>query len=290
VKASILSGVVWGVLLACPWTLAAQGAAVSGGIGLPIYLPDLTPYETSFEPPLLLGLQGTGRGTQALTLDRSTRPSFWGAIEWFPAPHAGLVVRGSFLRTPFEGTNTPYQVTLDYLARQPPDSVERQYHYERTTPWPDTTGHLDTWSFDLQASVAGGSTSGVRVHADGGLSLISLSGSFGPVGFTTFQLGGHAVLFPNEYELVLAPARTWSAAAVISGGISLPLGSQAGIDISGRAVLPRTISADVNVLSVRNDTAIGELSIENAQRALAPVPLEVKLGTFQLLVGIRVGL
>lgn len=287
---SLIACVIFVLLFLVPCTLRAQGTAVSGGVGFPLYLPDIFPYRTNFVPLFLYGMQGTGQGTQTLTLERSIRPSLWGALEWLPAPHAGLLVRGVFLRTPVSGINTPYHGTVDYLASQPPDNVERQYHYERSTPWPDTTGHFDTWSFDVQATVATSSHSRARVHADGGLSVIGIAGSFEPVGFTTFQLGGHAVLFPNEYELVLGSARTWTAAGVASGGVTIQIGPRAGIDVLARAVLPRTVSLELKVLSVGGDTAFDELSIEDAQRALAPAPLQVKFGTFDLLVGIRVGL
>lgn len=267
---------------------SAQGAAVSGGIGVPIYVPHLAPYRTSFPPPFLYGTQATGQEAQALTLDRRRRASFWGALDWFPGPHAGLLVRASFLRSPLDGANTPFQVTVDYLARQPPDYVERQYHYERSTAWPDTTGHMDRWSFDVEASLAAGGGSAVRAHIDGGLTFIGTSASFEPVGLTSFQLGGHSVLFTNEYRLALGAARAWSVSGVISGGLGIPIGPHASVDISGRAVLPRSITANIAVTSVGGDTALAELSTDDAQRMLAPAPMEVKLGAFELLVGVRV--
>ncbi|MGE5812994.1 MAG: hypothetical protein ACM36C_00765 [Acidobacteriota bacterium] len=287
---SLIACVVFVVVFLVPCTLRAQGTTIGGGVGFPLHLPDISSYQTSFVPLFLYGMQGTGKGTQTLTLERSIRPSLWGALEWLPAAHGGLLVRGVFQRTPVSGINTPYHVTVDYLASQPPDNVAQQYHYERSTPWPATTGHLDTWSFDVQATVATSSNSRARVHADGGLTVIGISGSFEPAGFTTFQLGGHAVLFPSEYQLILGPSRTWTAAGVASGGVTIQIGPSAGIDVSARAVLPRTVSVDLKVLSVGVDTAITELSTEDAQRALAPAPLQVRLGTFELLIGIRVGL
>ena len=285
ITASLASGFIL-VSSTCP----AQGVAVSAGTGIPLYQPELAPYGTSFVPPFLFGMTATGRGTQTMTLDRSARPSFWGALEWFPARHAGLLARGSFLRAPLSGSNAPYLVIVDYVARQPPDFVERQYHYERSTPWPETTGHLDTWSFDITASVAARSGSGVRAHADGGIALVGISGTFGPVPLTTFQLGGHSVLFTNEYRLMMGLARTWAAAGVVSGGISVPLGGRVGLDVSGRAVLPRTVTAEALVRSVGSDIAISELDPADAQRMLAPAPVPVKLGRVELLVGIRVAL
>jgi hypothetical protein len=271
-----------------PAELRAQ--AVSGGLGLPVHVPDIPAYQSSYVPTFLFGTQSDGRATQSITLDRTARPSLWGAFDWFPSPHAGIILRGGFRRSPLDGTNAPYHVAIDYLARQPPDFVERQYHYDRSTAWPDTMGHLDTWSFDAQASIATRANAAWRVHIDGGLSIIGLSGSFEPVGLTTFQLGGHSVVFTNEYQLELGSSRTWTAAFVASGGLTIPLGSRAGLDISGRAVMPRTVSVDLKVLSVGGDTAIATLSVEEAQRALSPAPMAIKLGTVELLVGLRVGL
>lgn len=267
-------------------TLEAQSAAASGGLGIPLYLPD-TVYESSYVAPFLFGTQGTGRGTQSLTLERSFRPSVWGSVEWLPAAHAGLLARGVFRRIPLAGTNPPYKVTVDYTAAQPPDNIPRQFHNEFSTPWPDTVGHLDRWEFDAAATFGATSASGLRVHVDGGLAFIGTSGSFEPVGLTTFQLGGHSVLFSNQYEVVLGLSRTWAVAAVASGGVTIPLGAHAGLEVSGRVILPRTASAEVSVLSVGGD-AIATLTAAEAQRALQPAPLELKLGTVEALVGLRI--
>ena len=266
-------------------TLEAQGVAAGGGLGIPLYLPDMI-YESSAVPSFLFGMQGTGRATQSITLERSFRPSAWGSVEWFPGAHAGLLARGLFRRIPLAGTNPPYKVTVDYTASQPPDNIPRQFHNEFSTAWPDTTGHLDRWEFDAAATFAATSTSGVRAHVDGGLAFIGTSGSFGPVGLTTFQLGGHSVLFSNQYELVLGLSRKWAVAGVASGGVTIPFGGHAGLEVSGRVILPRIVSAEVSVLSVGGD-AISALTPSDAQRALQPAPLDLKLGTIEVLIGLR---
>jgi hypothetical protein len=266
--------------------MEAQTAAVSGGTGLPVNLSDVGPYTSDYATPLLFGMEGSGRGTQELSLDRSFRPSAWVAIEWFPGERGGLLARSIFRRTPLGGPNTPYQVTLDYTARQPPDFVPRPYHADSSAPWPDTTGRIDRWEFDVLATVTS-ARSGPRAHIDGGLAIVGTSGSFEPVGLTTAHLGGHSVLFTDRYHVVLGVSRTWNVAAVASGGVTIPLGTRAGIDISGRLVLPRTASAAVTVRSIRRDTAVLELSVDEAQRALQPRPLEFDLRSADLLVGVR---
>jgi hypothetical protein len=282
--------VFFGILCLSPSTLTAQGTALSGGIGLPLSQPDPERFASSYVPPFLLGTEGTGRAWQALAIERSWRPAVFGAVEWLPGPHAGVLVRGVFRRTPLSGANTPYRVSVDYIARQPPDYVARQYHNERSTAWPDTTGQLDRWDLDAEITLATGPSSGARAHIDAGVALVGLSGWVGPVGLTTFQLGGHSVLFSNEYQLTMDLARTWSATAVASGGVTIPAGPRVGIDISARALLPRTIDVALHVKEVGGDTALASLSAADAERTLSPGPLRVKLGTFDLLASIRIRL
>lgn len=267
----------------------AQGVAVSGGIGVPVSQTDPAAFASSYDPPFLYGTESSGVGGQALALERSWRPAFWGGLEWFPVTHAGILVRGLFQRTSFGGSNTPYEVSVDYLARKPPDYVRREYHYERSTPWPDTAGDLRTWAFDLEATWSS-ARSGARVHADGGLSFVGVSGSLAPVGLTTFQLGGHGVLFPNEYQVTLGLTRTWTIAGVIGGGFSLPIGRGIDVDISGRALLPRTIAADLHATEIGGDVLIAPLTTGDADRILSPAPLEIKLGTFSVMAGVKVRL
>jgi hypothetical protein len=179
---------------------------------------------------------------------------------------------------------------VDYISRQPPSYEPQHFHVDNSEPWPDTNGHLDRWEFDVAATFAYTAPSRLRAHIDGGLALVSTSGRFEPIGVTTHHFGGHSVVFSNEYELVMAVPRMWAATAVVSGGLTLPIAPRVGVDVSGRFVLPRTVSADVHVSEVGGDTAIAELTAADAEHILKPEPVTLKLATFEVLVGLRVRL
>jgi hypothetical protein len=246
-------------------------------------------YQSSYVPPFPFTAH-TGRASQALALDRAFRPGIWAALEWLPAAHVGVSIRGAYRRAPLDGANSAYGIALDYFARQPPDYIDRQYHLDRSTPWPDTTGHLSTWTLDMEARWTSGPASRTRVHLGGGLSLAGISGSFEPVGLTTFQLGGHSVVFSDEYRAVLGIDRRWAPAAVASGGLTIPVTPHASIDLSGRILLPRTIAAPVHVRSVDGDLAIASRSVEEVQHMLDPPPVQLRLTAVEVLIGVKVGL
>lgn len=168
---------------------------------------------TDFDPPRLFGLEGSGRGGQRVEIPGDRRVSIEGGAQWFPVRHAGVEVWAARDTGTAAATGATYATSLDYTARQPPDHVPRTYRFERSDPWPAVEAGIRRWTVGFNGAFRPVVGRRVTWTLAGGLAWVRVSGSAAPLGFTTFSLGGHSVLFPNQYRLQVAlePASLWRA-------------------------------------------------------------------------------
>lgn len=170
---------------------------------------------TDFDPPRLSGLEGSGRGTQRVDASGKASPLVEAGVQWFPVSRVGIEIWVSRDRGDEQATSSAYATTLTYISRQPPDHLPREFRYERGADWPPVRTEIRRWTVGLNGALRPVSSPRVAWIVSGGLAWVRLSGVIEPLGFTTFVLGGHSVLFPNEYRLTAAlePASAWRASA-----------------------------------------------------------------------------
>lgn len=162
---------------------------------------------STYAPPLAAGTSLSSRATQRLAVDPGFARGVEAGVNVFLTPRFGLQGLVGIAWADVSGRNEPYDVTLRYEARQPPDYVPRPYVYSQTTPWPDTAGTLRTtwWAAGAVARwwTPGGAAGGT---VGGGLGFERYDGEIESLGYTSFRLGGHSVLFPFEHRVIVTPA------------------------------------------------------------------------------------
>ncbi|MBI1873161.1 MAG: hypothetical protein HYS05_04625, partial [Acidobacteria bacterium] len=172
-----------------PWVVFSANAPASGGLLTSTYSP---PFDTG-------AFQSTA--SQTLTLDPATARGFEAGADYFVTPGVGVRALVSYSRAAFSGENGPYAVTLLYTSMQPPDFVPRQFLYQRETPWPATEGAFRQLNISVGGVGRWHSTRGFGATAYAGLGYLRMSGETQSIAYTSFHLGGHSVLFPEEYRL-----------------------------------------------------------------------------------------
>ena len=280
---------VWLVLIGVSWSVPAraQSVEVAGGSGLANGSGDGT-FASTYSPPFPF-VEHTGRATQQLILQREPAPLLWAAVTWFGSPKVGLEGRVDYRRPGLRGVNGPYAVTLTYVARQPPDFVARQYAYETITAWPNTEGHAGQVTATANVVVRLGDPGRTTLRLLVGGGVTNLRGRMEPLGFTTFTLGGHSVLFPDEHRL---SARYGPSTAIgLSGGTEMhvPIGRHAAIVLGWRIFVPRTMTLAVTVDGLAaSDQGINQLQFDEVQGTLAPAPVQWRPFTSDVTAGIAV--
>lgn len=275
------------LLLGVSRPVAAQGVEVSFGSGVALPVRDYT-YDSQYVPPFPF-VEHTGRAFQSLTLDPSLSPIIWGGISWLPNGRAGLEVRVDWRRTPLGGANTPYDVAVEYTARQPPDFVPRQFTFERTYEWPDTDGHLQQFTAAAAFVVHAGQPDGAGVRLSAGGGITTLSGEFEPLGYTVFHLGGHSTIFADELQATMTLDSKTTFGVSLGAEAHAPIGEHAAFVGGVRIFVPRTMDVPVLAKGILNpEQALRDVPVSEIQDALAPVALHIRPVTFDLTAGLSV--
>ncbi len=277
------------VILAGVWCapVQAQTVEVAGGSGLASGWGDGA-FASSYAPPFPF-VEHTALATQELVAQRDSAPAMWASLTWFSGAHLGLEGRVDYRRTGLHGANGPYVVSLTYIARQPPDFIARQYSYDSTTDWPDTSGHVGQLNATAALVFRVGAPKGPTLRLLAGGGLTSVQGRFEPVGYSTFSLGGHSVLVADEHRLSMRVGSATTIGLATGAEFHVPVGGHAALVLGWRIFVPRQMELAVTADGLAaSDQGINPLQFDDVQRTLAPSPIQWRPVTSDLTAGVAV--
>jgi hypothetical protein len=244
---------------------------------------------SSYSPPLLFAGEFTSRGGQTLALDATRALGFEAGVNLFVTPHLGFQFLLNRAAMDLGGTNGPYALELTYVTRQPPDSQAQTFTIQQSNPWPDTIGSLTQLTIAVNPVGRLGRPDKLNVTVSGGLSYYRLNGTAQPLGYTTFRLGGHSVLFSDEYHLAVSLEPTNVVGFNAGGEINLPLGRHAAIVVGYRYLGGPAADVVVRLSAIVNaDQVINQETVANIAERLAPGPARVSVSGSRLLFGVKV--
>jgi hypothetical protein len=240
-------------------------------------------------PPLLFGLEGSGLATQTVEVERSLGPLVEAGAQWFPARHVGFEVWLACERDEQWAPSSAYDTTLTYIARPPPDTLPRQVTYQQQTDWPPVRVALRRWTAGLNAVVGPVSSTRVAWTISGGLARVRVSGDVEPVGFTSFVLGGHSVLFPNEYLLNTRLEPAWGWRATAGSTLDLRLAGHLALTTGARVVFGDDLQPSLRVTGVDLSLAGFEPPpVEEISERLTSSSVNVSTRSLRVLAGLKV--
>jgi hypothetical protein len=187
------------------------------------------------------------------------------------------------------GGNAPYDLTLRYVSRQPPNDQAQVIDVRQSTPWPDTTGAVIQWTAGINGIVRMELVDRVKMTMSGGLSYYRLSGSVQPIGFTTFRLGGHSVLFQDDYRLAGSLEPTSVAGFNIGGDVNVTLGRKTALIVGYRYLGGPKTDVPVRPKAILNlDQVIFQPGVGEIAQWLALAPAHLGVSGSRLVVGLKV--
>lgn len=283
-RSSLLAVVV--LLVALPVD-AQSRLELFGVIPIPTAAVEGT-FTSDYVPALVNG--GTvvsGRGGQTLQLDGG-RPLGWLAgANWLITPRAGVQVFVGRASHAISGANAPHQLQLTYLARQPPDYIEREYTYDREFDSPETTGTYAMWRVATNGlwRVRRG---GVDVTLSAGVLLSRLQGYVDEVSYFEFRLGGHSTLFYEEARARLRLSDEWHAGYNAGGEVAIAIATRVAV-IAGVRVMSAPPTRAVVAELLNADQMVFLIPRERVQANIATQPAGVsRWGGPAITVGVRV--
>ena len=116
-----------------------------------------------------------------------------------------------------------------------------------------------------------------------------MSGHVEPLGYTAFQLGGHSVLFEDDYRLraSLSPAHTPGFNA--GGDFDVPIGHHAAILVGYRYFGGSDAEAAVSAVTILNgDELTFQQPTADIAARLAPIKIRLSVSGSRLFVGLKI--
>lgn len=244
---------------------------------------------TSYSPPLLFDGEFTSRGGQTLAADAGGGWGFTAGADILPIRHLGIQLLVERTSSNLAGSNTPYETMLEYESLQPPAGVPQRVRVAASVPWPDTSGTLSQVAVAVNAVARIGPPDRVTVTLAGGPTYFRFSGRLEPVGFTTFRLGGHAVLFQDEHRLAVSLGASQAIGFDVSGGVDVPINERLGLIAGIRYFGGADVDIDVTPVQVVNaDELVFQQPLDAVAPRLALEPLRMRLSSARLFIGLRV--
>ena len=244
---------------------------------------------SSYSPPLLFAGDFTSRSGQTLALDARRAIGFETGANLFLTSHLGFQILVNRAAMDLGGTNGPYALELTYLSRQPPDSQPQTFTIQQSTPWPDTSGSLTQLTIAVNPVARLGRPDKLNVTVSGGLSYYRLKGTAQPLGYTTFRLGGHSVLFSDEYHLAVSLEPASVVGFNAGGDVNRPLSRHVAMVVGYRYLGGSAPDVVVRLSTIVNaEQVINQETAANIAARLAPGPARVSVSGSRLLFGVKV--
>jgi hypothetical protein len=241
-----------------------------------------------YSPPLLLDGAFTSAATQTITIEPGTATGLQGGVNLFITPPAGVQILVGGESNDLAGTSTPYAYTLTYTSRQPPSDQEVPVVVRSTTPWPAPIGSLADFRTSINGAVRIGPSGRASATLSGGLTLHRLSGTLQPVAYTSFRLGGHSVLFTDDYRLGVALEPTMAVGFDIGGDLDVAVARHVALMIGLRYDGGPTARVAARPDSVVNaDQIVFEQPLADIAQRLALPPAEVSLSAWRIVFAVK---
>ena len=243
---------------------------------------------SSYSPPLLLDGDYTSHANQTLTLKGAWHPGVEAGANLFVVPRAGIQISFDWDSQALSGINSPYDVTLQYISRPPPNNEPVPVTVHQTTAWPDTTGTLTRIAVNADGVVRLGRPERVSGTLSGGLTFYRISGNVQPIAYTTYRLGGRSVLFADDYELAAAFEPTQTVGFNLGGDVNISIARGLALTAGYRYLGGPATDVPVRELSVLNPDEIffAQTPVEIARQMALP-PAHVSVASSRFLVGLK---
>jgi hypothetical protein len=250
-----------------------------------------TTYEHSFAPVLRAQPEATGAANHHLALGAEGDPAWRVGLRRLLGSRLGLQFLFGKADAELGGVSSAYQVGIEYTSVQPPDYVPRPETFTSSMPWPDPRGDLEAGFVCVNALLRVENPRRVRFALSGGPTLLSFEADFTSLGYQTFWLGGHGVLFTEIYEIRVAADRTRRLGANLGAEIDFRFGERWAVLAEVRFFLSPSIDVELRAAEIVNrDQVIRALSIEEIEPHLNLSRLELDPSFSTFSIGLRVGL
>lgn len=245
---------------------------------------------SAYSPPLLFDGDFTSDAEQTLRAKASgLSVGFMAGMNVFPSRHVGLQVVFDRMSYNLSGTNSPYDVNLHYVGRLPPNNEPHPVDLHQSLPWPDSSGSLTQMVVAVNAVVRMGHWDRISVEVAGGPAIYRFTGDLQPIAYTAFNLGGHSVLFENNYRLGGSFEPSYAIGFNAGVSVDVAVGRHAAITLGYRYFGGSDVNVTVNPTTILNLEEIGiQQSMADIASRLSVGSMRTAPGSSRLIVGFKI--
>jgi hypothetical protein len=246
--------------------------------------------DTSYEHRLTPAFEGqpeaSGTAAQDLELDGAEDITWRVGARRMLGPRVGIEALYGGIGLPLSGVSTPLRVDLEYVSTQPPDHIPTPATFSGSTDVSDPEGDIDVAFLCINLVTRAREGGRVQLDFSGGVSLFSFETHVAGLGYQTFWLGGHGVLFTEIYELTAESERKSSVGANLGLELAVAVSDRWKIFGEARAFLSSTVKVLPEPSAVINaDQVIRDLALSDIKPL---TPLEVEPSFVSLSIGLRI--
>jgi hypothetical protein len=242
-----------------------------------------------YSPPLLFDGDFTSDGRQVLTARSKFGFGVTGGVNVFPSAHIGfqtLVDRASCAAT---GSNTPYVIGLQYVSRQFPGYDTQVVTVDQSVAWPDTSGTLTQLAIGFNVVIRLGHPDRLAATISGGPSYYRIQGDIQPVGFTSFHLGGHSVLFQDDYRLAVSLTPANAFGFNIGGDVSVAASRHIALLAGYRYFGGPAVNVAARPAAILNaDQVLFQQTLGDISSRLGSPPMRVSVSGSRVVAGLMI--
>lgn len=224
-----------------------------------------------------------------LRLDGANTVGVEGGGNLLPGRSLGVQVLVGYDRFDLGGRDDPYAMRLDYTSMQPPDYVPRQFTVQQSIAWPDTTGTVQQWTLAINGVARW--TRGRRWAGtlSAGLAYFNVRGTARSLGYSEAFLGGHSVLFLDNYKMSFDLAPAGSVGFDAGGSVDLLLAGRLSLTADARYFTGADLAPAVIVRDIVNpDEVLRASASDQIQRNLHPPAPSLSLARMRVMIGVKV--
>jgi hypothetical protein len=159
---------------------------------------------------------------------------------------------------------------------------------QQSTPWPNTTGSLTQTAIGLNGVVRFGRAAGVSATVSGGLTVHRFGGTVQPLAYTSFRLGGHSVLFQDDYRLSASFEPSTAVGWNGGGDVSIAMGPRVAFLVGYRYLGSAGQDTSLRPTAILNsDQVVSPQTIGEIANQLGPLHARLSLSGSRFLVGVK---
>jgi len=158
-------------------------------------------YQHQYSPPFEPG-EALSSASHHLELFSTKARGRFISLGLFPLSSFGVKISYFYLSTSIHGHSSDYEVLIEYISRPPPFYEPVKIALNFSHAWPSPHGQLDLKILNINPCFRLVNKRTWDLAISFGLSSFFLKGELGPLAFTRFWLGGHSVLFSEEYKIL----------------------------------------------------------------------------------------